>query len=110
MRQQEARGKVVIQSPSPNLQIMAYAPKRVSFGIKAFKAFWEILKNKALTIWGSSAYEALGQSAPFASLSLRAWFLRSERGLSWTVPNICAQLFTPVVRIPDFYDKCDTGF
>ena len=37
-RQQEAGGKVVIQGP-PNLQIMAYAPKRVLFGIKAFKAF-----------------------------------------------------------------------
>ena len=46
--------------PPPNLQIMAYVPKRVSFGIKAFKAFWGILKNKALTIWGPSEYEALG--------------------------------------------------
>ena len=27
------------EPPPPNLQIMAYAPKRVSFEIKAFKAF-----------------------------------------------------------------------
>ena len=50
--------------PLHNLQIMAFAPKRVSFGIKAIKTFWGIFKNKALTIWGPSEYEALGQSAP----------------------------------------------
>ena len=67
-RQQEARDKVVIQRlvPPPNYHIMAYAPKRVSFGIKAIMAFWGILKNKALTIWGLSEYEALGQSASLA--------------------------------------------
>ena len=42
------------EDPPPNLQIMDYAPKRVSFGIKAFKAFWGILKDKAPTIWGPS--------------------------------------------------------
>ena len=68
-RQQEAWSKVVVQPPPPprNLQIMAYAPKSVSFGINAFKAFWGILKNRTLTIWDPSEYEALGQSAPIVA-------------------------------------------
>ena len=83
-----ARGKVVIQSPPPpNLEIMVYAPKRVSFGIKAFKAFSRILKNKALTIWSPSGYEVLEQSAP---LSLLAWLLRVII-YHWCVPS-CANV------------------
>ena len=48
-RQQEARGKVVIQRP-PNLQVIAYPPKRVSFGITArpLRYFEEFLRIRPL--------------------------------------------------------------
>ena len=84
----------------PDLQIVAYAPKRVSFGIKASKAFWGILKNTAFTIWGPSGYEALGQSAPLAPplfaglLAIHLIFVISKRCLSNLEPCVMGLKWT----------------
>ena len=72
-------GKVVIQSqtpPPPNLQVMAYPPKRVSFGItvRPLRHFEEFLRIRPLQSEAPRSTRPWGNLRPLLPPLLRAWF------------------------------------